>query len=124
MSALQNHTESQVALAEMYYSGIGTQRDKIASLYWYDRASINGDDNATDIIIKRFEINEAKSLQLALLHDMYFKANYINDERAMYNLAGSYTEKEFLEPDFEKAFYWYKKSAELGYGAVPFIQGR
>lgn len=128
-SAKQGNVLAQVKIGMIYLSGIGVDKDIDTAIRWFTRAALKGSPVAYGYVINLAKQNNLLAQSnMGLIfangagiheYDKAFKWFSIAAENgsaeAQYNLGIAYEKGVGTKVDFEKAKYWYKKSASLGY---------
>lgn len=116
--AEKDNVEAQVKVAEAYFHGRGTKKDRVAAVQWYTRAAALGNPNAQ------------ASLALCRLHgfgcerddrlafDLFTKAAAAGNLPAMADLAYCYLNGRGVEKNVHKGFEKALKAAERGHAAA------
>lgn len=135
-AAEQHHQQAAFNLASMHEKGIGTIKDPVKALYWYQRAvteNVNIDTNNPYNFLPFYlaaatQGNVYAQYKLAIIYEQgtyyqtvdtqqalhwYQKAAEQNFSDAMTSIGYLYEESPDLEQDYQKAFYWYQKAALL-----------
>ena len=119
-AAEQGDTFSMNNLAYNYAQGRGVGKSFSDAVYWYERAIENGDESCVAALGWLYYENEyyAKALK-------YFKQTAeVNDDYALMNRIGNmYWSGEGTSVDYDRAVYWYRKSAEGGFAWAKYNLG-
>ena len=105
-AALKGNSFAQTNLGLCYHEGKGVMMDPQKALYWYRKASEQGDAYADYYIANLYDLT---------LHDekeamkWYEKAAKAGVSEAIHDLAYTYA----IHYDYEKAVYWYRKGVEI-----------
>lgn len=104
-SAEQGFSKSQYFLAACYEIGFGCERNSSKALEWFEKAAEHGNEDAQKKLGTYKNENSVSE-----------EENQTNNAEALFNQGACYELGENgVEKDLEKAFSYYKQSAELGY---------
>ncbi len=104
-SAEQGFSKSQYFLAACYEIGFGCERNSSKALEWFEKAAEHGNEDAQKKLGTYKNENSVSE-----------EENQTNNAEALFNQGLCYElGKNGVEKDLEKAFSYYKQSAELGY---------
>ena len=108
-AANQGYAIAQVRLGIFYEIGIGVDRDNIEALKWYNKAA--SQQNPQAMRMQAFSIfDQDGDLQKRI--ELLKKAYDLGDERSAFVLGKTYEKYSCEQDHFEKAFEWYKVSAD------------
>lgn len=109
---------AQRALASIYFSGQGIEKNKEKSFYWENKAALQGSlDSIKEVAYSYYKGDGvAKNFKHAIT--WYQKAIDMGDSESIFDLASMYEKGEGVDEDFDKALVLYVQAAELGYDAA------
>ena len=115
-SAENGNPEAQLALAKMYEKGEGCLKDSFENLYWYSRTAKNGNLEA-QLFLGDFYINGIElSKNFALAFEFFYLASENENPKAQCSIGIMYElGLGGVQQNSQKAFEYYKKSAEQNY---------
>lgn len=115
--------DAQFALAVIYYTGRGVERDETEALEWFRAAADGGLARARFNLGVMREEGIMMRRDLALAHDRYLEAAGQDFTLAQFNLALLYDSGRGVERDLAAAARWYERAAQGGYAAAQFNIG-
>lgn len=110
-SALQGDKDSQFALGKMYAAGEGCKADIDMAEAWFMKCAENHDVDMQYYIALMFadgEIVRKNSHKAKVLHEMAANDDF---ELSQHCLGEHYYHGDGCDIDYEKAFYWFERSA-------------
>lgn len=102
--------DAQYQLGNCFYHGIGTKIDKQYAFDWYKKATINGNFFANDILKIYFDKKER--VEIDELKDAKFHKIFSYKRLIQFGL--NYLGIILSKTNYEKAFYYFQKTAEDG----------
>jgi TPR repeat protein len=119
-AAKKNDAKAQFDLANCYYDGMGLKQNLNKSMYWMETSAKNGYLDAQLYLGNFYLIEQTLNYEKAFYY--YSLAN--SDATAQYILGYFYENGLGVEVDYEKAVYWYEKSADQNHPQAQLALGR
>lgn len=108
-AANQGYVNAQIRLGIFYEIGIGVGKDDIEAMKWYAKAA--SQQNAKAIRMLAYS-SFTQDGNLSRKIELLIKAYDLGDNRSAFVLGKTFEKDNDVEDHFEKAFEWYKLSAE------------
>ncbi|UZO03689.1 uncharacterized protein OCT59_024092 [Rhizophagus irregularis] len=101
-------------LGLLYLNGDGVNKDHVKAFKLFKRSS---EEYLGGIVIlgRCYECGIGTKIDKCRAFELYHKAAELGDSQAQYNLAFMYKNGYGTTKDFDKATYWYRKSADQGH---------
>lgn len=103
---------AQTQLGFMYAHGLGVQKYYAQALYWYNKASDQGNIQATTNLGWLYENGYGVTQDYAEAAALYLKAASGGNARAAANIGNFYSTGQGVQRDDEQAFFWMAVAAE------------
>ena len=111
-SAEQGNMNAQRNLGLIYIEGNLVSQDFEKSLYWFKKASEQGDEMSMGVM---YESGEGVQQNYKQALYWFKKASEQGYAKSQYSLGDMYDNGIGTPQNYKQAAYWYKKSAEQGY---------
>ena len=121
--AAAGDSDAQFALAVIYYTGRGVDRDETEALEWFRAAADGGLARARFNLGVMREEGIMMGRNLALAHDHYLEAAAQDFTLAQFNLALLYDSGRGVERNLAEAARWYERAAQGGHAAAQYNIG-
>ena len=118
-TAEQGYVNAQNDLGEMYFHGLGVEKNDSDAMTWYRKAAEQGSAHAQNKLGEMY--HEGWSFSDAT--KWYRKAAAQGYARAQYNLGWMYFHGYGVDQSDLDAVKWYRKAAEQGYAVAQFYLG-
>lgn len=105
---------AQGMLGQMYFRGLGVNRDSVQAAEWYRKAAEQGHAGAQCCLGAMYSNGEGVTKDKTKAVEWLRKAAEQRNALAQFNLGVIYSEGEGVEKDYAKAAEWYEKAAEQG----------
>ncbi|KAF9900305.1 hypothetical protein EC991_007647 [Linnemannia zychae] len=113
--AILGDKDAQHAIAEMYFSAKGVQRDYQAAMEWYIQAANQEHAGAQNDIGFMYEVGLGVPQDYAAAMNWYQKASDQGSAAAQYNIGFMYRYGLGVSQDYSAAMEWYLKAANKGH---------
>ena len=117
------HEDSSLApyqLSQLYYNGIGTEKNWELSFYWGKKSAEQGFSIAQYELGVNYYFGKGTEKNSELGVYWWKKSAKQGHVSAQYNLAEIYYYEEGTERNFELAFYWYEQAAKKGHASAQY----
>ena len=108
-AANQNYVNAQVKIGIFYEIGMGVKENINKAMYWYSKAA-SKDNTQAMRMLAYLSYEQDKNLYKKI--ELLQKAVDLGDYRAAFVLGKTYEKESHEENHFDKAFEWYKISAD------------
>lgn len=124
VAAEHGHLESQVAVAQRYSEGQGTEKDAKQATDWYRKAAEQGSAFAQAQLGWRCSNGEGVKKDMKQAVEWYRKAADQGQTSAQNNLGVCYANGEGVEKNYREAVTWYRRAAQQGMRLAQMNLGR
>ena len=101
-------------MGSAYEEGLSIEKNIEHAKYWYQKAVKFNDTNAMVNLGRFYEKGYGCETNLLKAKDLFYRSSLSNNAKGMLNIGVIFDQLK----KFEKAFYWYSKSAELNYSVA------
>lgn len=102
------------ALGNLYFKGLGGEKDFEKSLTWYKKASDKGFSKASALVGYQYHAGVGTSINIDEAEKYYLISARGDNSDSMYNLSVIYSDTDSKKYNIDKAVFWAKKSCLLG----------
>ena len=114
MAAEKDHRIGMYYLGNMYYHGLGVNKDYKTAYYWLNKAAILGVPEAQNFIGVLYVEGKGVKSDMEKAAHWYLKAAENGCSAAQYNIGHCYFYGQGVETDFQKARTWLQLAADNG----------
>lgn len=111
---VQNLPAAHYAYGVSHHDGIGTKKDPVKAVYYYQKAADLGQARGEGILGYCYGEGFGVEKDESKAFDLYLSAAYKGESVSMYNVAHCYEDGIGVQRSVPDAILWYKRSAELG----------
>lgn len=122
-SAELNYAPAQVAVARIYFNGLGVTADAREGASWFRKAAEQGYSPAQVSIGLLYRNGEGVSRDYAVAMNWFKKAAAKGDAYAAVSLGFMYAQGQGVERDAKQALSWFERAAETGDPAAQSVLG-
>lgn len=114
MTIADNEPEAANYIGELYYHGLGTDKNLKQAFEWYQKSAMQGNVLAQNNLGVMYKNGEAVEKDYYKAFELYQKSAMQGNIVAQCNLANMYRDGKGTEKNIEEALKWYQKSADNG----------
>lgn len=111
-AAKKGSARAQYYLAEMYFYGLGVEKDDVVGYQFYKKAAENGDSVACNRLGVIFDSGETVPQNYSTAFSWYKKSAEKGYMWGQYNLGDMYYDGRGCEKDYSQAVLWFQKAAD------------
>lgn len=114
-AATAGFAQAQFNLGICYFNGRGVAADPAAGLVWFEKAAAQGYELARkQLAVLANEKSNADPLDLAHINPEVLRDALAGDPNIQHGIGSAWFEGKGLPQNYERAYYWFGRAAELG----------